>query len=107
MGRWVIIATDRAKRPTDFVREKVQIRSTGFCPFCPGNESKTPPEIMAYRSDGRLPNTPGSTLRVVANKFPALAIEGSPSRQGEGPYDTKTGIGDHEGIVGTPDHHMT
>ena len=40
-GRWVIIATDRAKRPTDFVRDKVQIRGSGFCPFCSGNESKT------------------------------------------------------------------
>ena len=107
MGRWVIIATDRAKRPTDFVREKVQIRSTGFCPFCPGNESKTPPEIMAYRSDGSLRNTPGWTLRVVANKFPALGIEGSLSRQGEGLYDRMTGIGAHEVIIETPDHQMT
>ena len=51
-GRWVIIATERAKRPTDFVRDKVQIHGSGFCPFCYGNEAKTPPEILAYRSDG-------------------------------------------------------
>ena len=48
VGRWVIISTDRAKRPTDFVREDVKIKG-GFCPFCYGNESKTPPEIQAYR----------------------------------------------------------
>ena len=48
VGRWVIISTDRAKRPTDFVREAVKIKG-GFCPFCYGNESKTPPEILAYR----------------------------------------------------------
>jgi len=48
-GRWVIISTDRAKRPTDFVREAVKQKG-GFCPFCPGNESKTPPEILGYRS---------------------------------------------------------
>ncbi|HLI30210.1 MAG TPA: galactose-1-phosphate uridylyltransferase, partial [Terriglobia bacterium] len=41
-GRWVIIATDRAKRPMDFVRDKVEIRGSGFCPFCYNNESKTP-----------------------------------------------------------------
>ena len=58
-GRWVIIATDRAKRPTDFVRDKVQIRGSGFCPFCYGNESKTPPEILAYRSDGSSPQYSG------------------------------------------------
>jgi len=43
-ARWVIISTERAKRPTDLVRESVQIRGNGFCPFCYGNEGKTPPE---------------------------------------------------------------
>ena len=51
-GRWVIISTDRAKRPSDFVRESVQIEGKGFCPFCYGNESKTPPEILAYGRNG-------------------------------------------------------
>ncbi len=106
-GRWVIIATDRAKRPTDFVREHVQIRGSGFCPFCYGNESKTPPEILAYRSDGSARDTPGWSLRVVPNKFPALGIEGSLNRQGEGLYDKMNGIGAHEVIIETPDHNLT
>ena len=106
-GRWVIIATERAKRPSDFVRDKVQIRGSGFCPFCYGNESKTPPEIIAYRSDGSLRNSPGWSLRVVANKFPALGIEGSLNRQGEGLYDKMSGIGAHEVIIETPDHQKT
>ncbi|HLI35310.1 MAG TPA: galactose-1-phosphate uridylyltransferase [Terriglobia bacterium] len=106
-GRWVIIATDRAKRPSDFVRDKVEIRGSGFCPFCYNNESKTPPEIIAYRSDGSAPNTPGWTLRVVPNKFPALQIEGSLNRQGEGLYDKMEGIGAHEVIIETPDHSKT
>lgn len=106
-GRWVIIATERAKRPSDFVRDKVQIRGTGFCPFCYGNESKTPPEIIAYRSDGSARNMPGWTLRVVPNKFPALGIEGSLNRQGEGLYDKMNGIGAHEVIIETPDHQKT
>lgn len=106
-GRWVIIATDRAKRPSDFVRDKVEIRGTGFCPFCYNNESKTPPEILAYRSDGSAPNTPGWSLRVVANKFPALRIEGSLNRQGEGLYDKMEGIGAHEVIIETPEHSKT
>ncbi len=106
-GRWVIIATDRAKRPSDFVREKVEIRGSGFCPFCFGNEAKTPPEIHAYRADGSAKDTPGWSLRVVPNKFPALGIEGSLSRQGEGLYDKMNGIGAHEVIIETPDHKMT
>lgn len=107
VGRWVIIATDRARRPTDFIRERVQIRGSGFCPFCYGNESKTPPEILAYRSDGSRPNTPGWTLRVVPNKFPALGIEGTLNRQGEGLYDKMNGIGAHEVIIETPEHRTT
>ncbi|HET9176991.1 MAG TPA: galactose-1-phosphate uridylyltransferase [Terriglobia bacterium] len=106
-GRWVIIATERAKRPSDFVRDKVEIRGSGFCPFCYGNESKTPPEIIAYRGDGSTRNSPGWSLRVVPNKFPALGIEGSLNRQGEGLYDKMSGIGAHEVIIETPDHQKT
>ena len=47
VGRWVIISSDRSKRPTDFTREPVKSKG-GFCPFCYGNESKTPPEVLAY-----------------------------------------------------------
>ena len=106
-GRWVIIATERAKRPTDFVRERVEIRGTGFCPFCAGNEAKTPPEIHSYRNDGSQRNTPGWSLRVVSNKFPALGIEGTMNRQGEGLYDKMNGIGAHEVIIETPEHQHT
>ncbi len=106
-GRWVIISTDRSRRPTDFIHEKVRIRSSGFCPFCSGNESKTPPEILAYRSDGSGRDAPGWTLRVVPNKFPALGIEGTLNRQGEGLFDKMNGIGAHEVIIETPEHQMT
>ena len=51
VGRWVIISTDRAKRPTDFTREPTRMKG-GFCPFCAGNESKTPAEVLAYRPNG-------------------------------------------------------
>jgi UDPglucose--hexose-1-phosphate uridylyltransferase len=108
VGRWVIISTDRAKRPTDFVREDMKIKG-GFCPFCYGNEGKTPPEIQAYRPNSNggpaAPrDTPGWTVRVVPNKFPALGIEGTLNRQAEGMFDRMNGIGAHEVIVETPDH---
>jgi len=111
VGRWVIISTDRAKRPSDFLRESVKVKG-GFCPFCYGNEAKTPPEIQAYRPS---PNsgapaqrdTPGWTVRVVPNKFPALGIEGNLDRQAEGMFDKMNGIGAHEVIIETPDHSAT
>lgn len=107
IGRWVIISTDRGKRPTDFVRESVQIKGTGFCPFCYGNESKTPPEILVYGRNGGSLDTPGWSVRVVPNKFPALGIEGDLDRQGEGLFDKMNGVGAHEVIVETPEHQQT
>jgi UDPglucose--hexose-1-phosphate uridylyltransferase len=106
-GRWVIISTDRAKRPSDFVRESVQIKGNGFCPFCYGNEAKTPPEILAYGRNGGSRDTPGWRVRVVPNKFPALGIEGDLDRQGEGLFDRMNGVGAHEVIIETPDHQCT
>jgi UDPglucose--hexose-1-phosphate uridylyltransferase len=106
IGRWVIIATDRAKRPTDFVREPSRIRGPAGCPFCTGHEHKTPPEVLAYRDSGS-PNERGWKLRVVPNKFPALRVEGDLSRQGEGMYDRMNGIGAHEVVIETPDHALS
>lgn len=106
-GRWVIIATERAKRPTDFALEPVENTNGANCPFCPGNEGKTPPEVLAYRTNGGAPNTPGWKLRVVPNKFPVLGIEGDLNKQGEGLYDKMNGIGAHEVIIETPQHEKT
>ncbi len=105
-GRWVIIATDRARRPSDFSRESVTPLGTAFCPFCVGHEQKTPPEILAYRDSGG-PNEPGWRVRVVPNKFPALGIEGELSRTGEGMFDKMTGVGAHEVVIETPDHNLS
>jgi UDPglucose--hexose-1-phosphate uridylyltransferase len=107
LGRWVIISTERAKRPKDFksTAEK-KVVPPESCPFCPGNEAATPAEIMAYRANDLKPNTPGWTLRVIPNKFPALLIEGDINRRGEGIYDRMNGIGAHEVIIETSDHSM-
>ena len=106
IGRWVIISTERGKRPHDFVVEPEVVKG-GFCPFDPGNEHTTPPEVLAYRDPGTEPNTPGWQLRVVNNKFPALAKEGELDRRGEGMFDQMNGIGAHEVIIESPDHHAT
>jgi UDPglucose--hexose-1-phosphate uridylyltransferase len=105
-GRWVIISTERSRRPSDFMPEERKPVG-GFCPLCEGNEDRTPPEIIAYRENGTPPNTPGWTLRVVANKFPALRIEGDLNREGDGIYDKMNGIGAHEVVIETPRHSET
>ncbi|MFH0811188.1 MAG: galactose-1-phosphate uridylyltransferase [Pseudomonadota bacterium] len=106
VGRWVIISKERGKRPSDFCVERAVSRG-GFCPFCPGNEHTTPPEVMAYGRDGGRPDTSGWTLRVTPNKFPALVIEGNLDKQGEGLYDKMSGIGAHEVIIESPTHNDT
>lgn len=105
-GRWVIISTDRAQRPSDFIREPVQFKS-GVCPFCAGNEAKTPPEILAFRPGGNGANGPGWTVRVVPNKFPALRVEGELDRQADGIFDRMNGVGAHEVVIETPEHMHT
>jgi UDPglucose--hexose-1-phosphate uridylyltransferase len=79
VGRWVIISTERGRRPSDFRIEPVRALG-GNCVFCPGNESKTPPEILAARS----------------------ADELEPS--GEGLYDRMNGVGAHEVVIESPEH---
>ncbi|MDP2968019.1 MAG: galactose-1-phosphate uridylyltransferase, partial [Deltaproteobacteria bacterium] len=67
-GRWVIISTERSRRPSDFTPEERR-PTGGFCPLCEGNEDRTPPEVLAFRDNGASPNSPGWSLRVVPNKF--------------------------------------
>lgn len=104
IGRWVIISTERGKRPSDFEND-AEVRDIGFCPFCTGQEDKTPPEIIAYREPGSKKDSPGWWLRVVPNKFPILQVEGALNRAGEGMYDKMNGVGAHEVIIETPAHH--
>ena len=103
VGRWVIISTERARRPSDFAPEPVRPRATS-CVFCEGSEDKTPPEILAGRAPGSAANGPAWSYRVVANKFPALRIEGDLEPEGEGLFDRMNGVGAHEVIIETPDH---
>ncbi|UCD58870.1 MAG: DUF4921 family protein [Candidatus Hydrogenedentota bacterium] len=103
IGRWVIIATERGKRPMDFNPEPA-IDDVGFCPFCDGQEDKTPPEVLAFRDNHQAANGPGWHVRVVPNKFPALRIEGDIGKAGVGMYDKMNGIGAHEVIIETPEH---
>src|SRR5262245_44088689 len=100
-GRWVIIASERAKRPDDFSSEVPPTSRHLPCAFCAGNESMTPAEIIAVRSGGAWRS------RVVANKFPALMVEGELAKRGDGMYDLMNGVGAHEVIIESPRHEVS
>jgi UDPglucose--hexose-1-phosphate uridylyltransferase len=102
VGRWVIIATERARRPNQFRRAEEP--PGGLCPFCPGHEDKTPPEVYVWGRPAVPPNLPGWQVRVVPNRYPALMIEGQLDREAAGIYDRMNGVGAHEVVIETPEH---
>jgi len=107
VSRWVIISTERAKRPINLIGDDEKQKPDAehkFCPFDPGNEENTPNEVLSYRPEGADPDGQDWTLRVVPNKFPALMIEGEIGRRADGIYDKMNGIGAHEVIIETPNH---
>jgi UDPglucose--hexose-1-phosphate uridylyltransferase len=100
---WVIIQSERARRPEDFRlrREKRYLpEHLDSCPFCTGNEDKTPGELMRLSSDGAW------KVRVIPNKYAALLSEGELIRTNEGHMHHMTGVGRHEVIVESPLHNM-
>ena len=100
---WVIIATERARRPDEFrqpARKPKIPPHWHACPFCPGNESKTPAETF------RIEAKDGSwKVRAFANKFSALHPEASPRREQRGLRRSLAGTGRHEVVVETPRHN--
>ena len=101
-GRWVIV---NQKEPLLKFPTQGNVKSSKTCPFCPGNEAMTPPEIFSHgRKGGK--NAQDWTIRVVPNKFPALRIEENTDKTAIGIYDKVGGFGAHEVIVETPNHAL-
>ena len=84
-GGWVAITAGRAARPEAFLGDVGTPRGPLGCPFCPGNEHMTPPEVWADRDPGSEPDKPGWHVRVVPNKFPAFAGPVTRARHNGGP----------------------
>ncbi|GAB4427434.1 MAG: galactose-1-phosphate uridylyltransferase [Chloroflexi bacterium OHK40] len=103
---WVIIASERARRPNAYVELSDRPRTherpehDPTCPFCPGNE-----ELDLERD--RDPATGPWTTRVVLNKYPALSLEGALARRFNGVERSITGVGHHEVLVEHPFHNTT
>ena len=101
VDRWVIIATERAKRPIES-----EASYTALSPFCAGNESQTPPEVLVFRDQSDPSGLPNWTVRVVPNKYPALVPDGSRLETTGENYEARIGTGTHEVIIESP-HHVT
>lgn len=80
LARWVIIAAERARRPSDFMVKREE-RFEGVCPFCPGNEHMTPPATLLYlwrdgviekSKDSGCERKKGWLIRCFQNLYPAL-----------------------------------
>jgi UDPglucose--hexose-1-phosphate uridylyltransferase len=106
VDRWVIIATERSKRPH---ANRTTTASEGgeACPFCAGCEAMTPPEVLAYRDSSTNPNAPGWRVRVVPNKYPALDSVGDLFQPSDSAYVALNGFGAHEVIIESPKHCLS
>lgn len=103
-GDWVIISPLRARRPLPHRRMPKQTEN-GVCPFCPGNEKMTPPEVWADRESGE-PDTPGWRVRSFHNLYPALEGGGCEGQKGDKVNRMMRGCGVHEVIVDCPEHDV-
>jgi UDPglucose--hexose-1-phosphate uridylyltransferase len=107
---WVIIATERAKRPEELGAGITQVspEEERHCPFCPGHEHLTPKEILSYRAFGTEANTPGWWIRIIPNKFAALQPKGGTKRDKvEDFFLHMDGVGEHEVLIESPEHEKT
>jgi UDPglucose--hexose-1-phosphate uridylyltransferase len=95
-SRWILVRDAR-----------YSVHSDGPCPFCPGHEGATPPEIAAYRTNGQPANTSAWLVRVIPERAPLFQIEGQIQREGLGMFDRVSSRGASEIIIENPDHQAS
>jgi UDPglucose--hexose-1-phosphate uridylyltransferase len=104
-GNRTIVASDRAARPggglsatpSDPIDEEKD-------PFLEGHEDRTPPETYAVRQNGSQPDTPGWSVRVVPNLYPALDPDSEEPPPFAKPelFSAAPARGAHEVVVNAP-----
>jgi UDPglucose--hexose-1-phosphate uridylyltransferase len=115
LDRWVVIATERGRRPTDFANKEREKAKTGVCPMCPGNEHMTPPAVLVYLKHGngiRKTEDKDDTrhknwiVRVIPNLFPAFAPPKDKTSQRKIAKCSEMipAVGHHEVLVESPNH---
>jgi len=114
LDRWVVIATERGRRPTDFARKEREKAKTSVCPLCPGNEHMTPPAVLVYLKSGKgrkAKDKDGSRhknwlIRCIPNLYPAFTPpkEKTSRRQIMKSNYLVVAVGHHEVLVESPIH---
>lgn len=115
LDRWVIIAIERSRRPTDFIKSKAFSLTEKTCPLCVGNEDLTPPAVLLYLEDkGRIlkdadnhkPRKKNWIIRVVPNLYPAFSNpKDCNCSKSKWPSKLIHAIGHHEVLIESPDHN--
>lgn len=107
-GGWRVVAENRSRRPDDYAGGAAPSAPGAACPFCEGQESRTPPEVAAIRPRGGVADGPGWTVRSFPNLFPTLATVAT-HRPPESPgvFQRAPGSGLHEVIVFAPAHSQS
>ena len=104
---WVILAPERASRPQQRPKKRRTVELPEWdesCPFCPGNESRTPEEVFRLASAKEDTNW---EVRVVPNRYAALTPDGDITRTEDGRFCRKmSGFGAHEVIIESPSHNI-
>src|ERR687886_958611 len=104
-GLRTIVASDRAARPGGGLSatpsEPIDEEKD---PFLEGHEDQTPPETYAVRANGSQPDTPGWSVRVVPNLYPALDPESTEPEPFAKPelFTASPARGAHEVVINAP-----
>jgi UDPglucose--hexose-1-phosphate uridylyltransferase len=97
-GRAVFVAPGRDERPTDaeLAAGLGVADAARWCPFCAGNESRTPPDV------GRTPADPSVAweARIIPNRYPFVAA--AEATNGHGSARLAHGV--HEVVIESPRH---
>lgn len=105
-GRCVIVVPGRNDRPNEHAAVAPSAPTEPDCPFCEGNESRTPPEVAVLAPPGRRPNERGWYVRTIPNRFPTVASEPPrPGPPGGVPgFESRPAFGYHEVVIESPAH---
>jgi UDPglucose--hexose-1-phosphate uridylyltransferase len=112
-GHRTIVAGERSRRPGGAPGceppEPIDVEKD---PFAEGHEDRTPPELQAIRPAGGAADTPGWTVRVIPNLYPALAPAGDladadepraqSARSAPELFQSRPATGAHEVVVNGP-----
>ena len=115
LDRWVVIATERGRRPTDFAKQERQQTKTAVCPMCPGNERMTPPAVLVYLKAGnRIKKAKDEDdfrhknwlIRAIPNLYPAFSAPKGRIRLNQilKNANLAAAVGHHEVLIESPNH---